>query len=272
MKKLTLTSVLALFMSCPAFAATGIGASANSASCDNGVLGTYEGSTTLQAQWGANTIHLNWYNDSEANNGQSINVANTSAASCLYDGAIALPEEPTKTGYDFAGWRVRTTSAAPTPSQPQQTTIELGTLFGPNNICTNGTSYGYAKLNGAAGYDEAIYGLTQGSGEWATVFSYGTLKGQALCSSTPGIAAQTGDPTETGGGRYCWCKSTGFDAEKDKTYVDVSSSSWVFLVDEFVADDCADGCAHDCARNVQSSAAFRGAMFGVSGAEQCNNN
>jgi hypothetical protein len=108
MKKLTLVSLIAACLACPAFAeGTGIGANAETADCDNTTLGTYEGPTTLQANWDANTIHINWYNDSEDNNGQLIDVAGTDAATCEYDKSIALPSNPSKTGYEFAGWRVR---------------------------------------------------------------------------------------------------------------------------------------------------------------------
>ena len=116
MKKLFLTSALALAISCPAFAATGIGASAESANCDNGVLGTYTGPANLRANWNANTINLDFY-DGETK---------LSSGTCTYDGGIVLPEDPTKTGYEFDGWKVRRASAA--PSQPSQTTFDLSTL------------------------------------------------------------------------------------------------------------------------------------------------
>ena len=105
MKKLTIVSLVAACFACPAFAeGTGIGANAESADCDNTTLGTYEGPTTLQAQWDANTINLKWYDDV---NGQEIDVAGTDSATCDYDGEIVLPTEPEKEGYIFAGWRVR---------------------------------------------------------------------------------------------------------------------------------------------------------------------
>jgi hypothetical protein len=53
MKKLTLTGILTLAISCTAFA-TGINAGAQIADCDNDVLGTYTGPTTLSANWTAN--------------------------------------------------------------------------------------------------------------------------------------------------------------------------------------------------------------------------
>ena len=56
----------------------------------------------------ANTINLNWYNDTVANNGTIITPTNTEANQCTYDGSITLPSNPmSKTGYTFSGWRLR---------------------------------------------------------------------------------------------------------------------------------------------------------------------
>nr|MBQ0091588.1 InlB B-repeat-containing protein [Candidatus Enterousia merdequi] len=74
-----------------------IAPSATNADCDSETLETNSGSTTLTAQWTANTITLNWYN------GDTQYSTNT----CTYDSGITLPSQPTKTGYNFAGWRVR---------------------------------------------------------------------------------------------------------------------------------------------------------------------
>ena len=116
MKNKTIISIaVATMISCPAFA-TGINAGAQSADCVNGTLDTYTGPASLRANWTANSITLNWYDDSTENGGQAINVPNASTT-CTYDGGIVLPEDPTKTGYEFDGWKVRRAAAA--PSQPQ---------------------------------------------------------------------------------------------------------------------------------------------------------
>ena len=113
MKKLTIVSLIAACFACPSFAAgNGIGASELSADCDNTTLGTYEGPATLQANWNANTINLKWYRDSEENGGTEIDVEGTDSATCEYDKGIELPAQPTKTGYVFAGWRVRPAAQA----------------------------------------------------------------------------------------------------------------------------------------------------------------
>ena len=54
--------------------------------------------TEVYAIYKPNTINLNWWNG----NGS---VAQTT---CEYDGTITLPTTPTRTGYTFAGWKLKT--------------------------------------------------------------------------------------------------------------------------------------------------------------------
>ncbi len=98
--------------------ATGISANATSASCDNPTLGTYSGTSNLQANWQSNKIDLYWYSD----NAQITNVQ-SAATSCNYDGTLNVPSStPTKTGYTFNGWKVRGVPAGYTRLQYIQTT------------------------------------------------------------------------------------------------------------------------------------------------------
>ncbi len=71
-----------------------------------GATGTYSyaGNITCTAQWTQNSIALDWNPD---NGGSHINT------SCAYDGAITLPDEPSKAGYTFAGWQVVTPTPTP---------------------------------------------------------------------------------------------------------------------------------------------------------------
>ena len=81
--------------------------SANSATCNNGTLDTFSGTSNLSANWGANTINLHWYADSDATTELSVQNA---SQSCVYDGTLTPPPVasiPQKTGYTFAGWKVR---------------------------------------------------------------------------------------------------------------------------------------------------------------------
>jgi uncharacterized repeat protein (TIGR02543 family) len=263
MKKLSI-SLIALIFATPSFA-TGIAASAQSADCDNDVLGTYTGPASLSANWTANTINLNFYDGEDK----------LSSGTCTYDGGIELPEDPTKTGYEFDGWKVRRAAAA--PSQPQQ--------LSTNNICTNGIDYGY--INDSSGeYGESSnntdkYDLTEEQ-TWAAEFSYGTVKGIASCNTTPGsdwqyngiFTTATSDAhNQSSIGPYCWCRVTSY-TPLNGSEQPISSSSWVYH-NAGDMDDCAYDCAGNCAaavvnnRGVNNRPLFRGPVFGVDGADSC---
>jgi len=99
MKKI-LMLFLCLF-STAAFA-SGIASNSASAPCTNNTLETYSGNSNLAADWQPNTINLSWYNEDEKLTVQQ------SAQSCVYDGTLSIPATPpTRTGYTFAGWKVR---------------------------------------------------------------------------------------------------------------------------------------------------------------------
>ena len=129
MKKVLLLFLL-MFVS-PAFA-SGIGASSASAPCTNNTLETYSGNTNLQADWQPNTINLNWYN------GDTKLTVQSSAQSCVYDGALTIPStQPTRTGYTFAGWEVRLPGAYTELEYLEATTlgsyIDTGVVFNSSN-------------------------------------------------------------------------------------------------------------------------------------------
>ena len=82
--------------------ASGIASNSASAPCTNNTLETYSGNSNLAADWQPNTINLTWYNEQEKLTVQQ------SAQSCTYDGTLTIPSTPpTRTGYTFAGWKVR---------------------------------------------------------------------------------------------------------------------------------------------------------------------
>ena len=93
--------LLLLFFTTDSFA-SGIASNSASAPCTNNTLETYSGNSNLAADWQPNTINLRWYNENEKLTVQQ------SAQSCVYDGTLTIPSTPpTRTGYTFAGWKVR---------------------------------------------------------------------------------------------------------------------------------------------------------------------
>jgi hypothetical protein len=279
MKKITLTSILALCMACPAMA--NIDKDASSATCDNATIGTTTGPANLQADWTANTINLKWYNGEN-----EIEIANNAAQkTCTYDRSITLPDTPTSpAGYTFGGWKVRIP------------TFDLSSLA--QYINTNGSAYyahGWAfNADYCFAYGDGTVG---GSGaqvctsepgisdlalyEWKTVFAYGTIRGEVYCSGKSGnnhnkqwggnssdwIATESELTSADGDKKNCWCKLTGFDAKGDGTYSSVGASSWVFKgnisYDRGDATDCPRYCAKDCGSALKSYSAFREAMYGI---------
>ena len=89
------------------FADPNIASNTNSATCDDSTLETYSGTSNLSANWGANTINLHWYADSESTTELTVP---TTSQTCVYDSTLTPPPVssiPQKTGYTFAGWKVR---------------------------------------------------------------------------------------------------------------------------------------------------------------------
>ena len=224
--------------------------------CVESTLGTATGPANLEADWTANTINLEWYNEDT-----KLTVPTTSNT-CRYDGQITLPStNPTKTGYTFRGWQVR---------------VAQQCLPSDFNYDGSISTYGYTRLNGNAGSNESTYGLTVGSGEWAVDYgNAGVIKGMAKCSAKSGNhndytwnnassewSATESELTSAGNGQYCWCQITGYDADKDKNYCQVASPSWVFYHDYGSASSCAHYCAADCADDVRHYSGFRAAIFG----------
>ena len=261
MKNIFLTSAIIAVMSYPAIALDANNhiepGSAND--CVESTLGTATGPANLEADWTANTINLEWYNEDT-----KLTVPTTSNT-CRYDGQITLPStNPTKTGYTFRGWQVRVAQCLPSD-------------FNYNNI-TESSPYGYTRLNGEYGDKETDYGLTVGSGEWAVDYGdAGVIKGMAKCSAKSGnhnggtwnnnassewSASESELTSASGETKYCWCQITGYDADKDKNYCPVASPSWVFNGGRGSASGCAASCASFCAGYVRDRSGFRAALFG----------
>ena len=152
---------------------------------------------------------------------------------CQSGGDVNLPATtPTKRGYTFNGWIVAL--------------YDFSTL----NTTDNGTTHNYNAS-----------GMT-----WSTVFDWGIITGDALCSVDFGTYAVAGTPDETTpNGQYCWCRATGYTpiSSNIKYEPTVSPLSWVFYNFRGSASGCASGCADYCGIYVQGNAAFRRAVFGV---------
>ncbi len=166
MKKLIF--IIPVLLTLPSYA--DIASNANSATCDSGTIGATSGSTGLEANWNANTITINWYN------GNTKITTNT----CSYDGAVTIPATPTKAGYTFNGWKVRT-------AVPACYTLDNQTTCNANS--SNGCAWDGEYNN------ECYYSL-----------SCGSISDEATCNANPNCAyASNKGPgcTEFLGGTRC---------------------------------------------------------------------
>ena len=239
-----------------------IAGDASNATCNNGTLETYNGTSNLTANWTPNTIQLTWYADSESTTpltGEGV------PTSCVYGGGLTPPSPLEREGYTFRGWRVR----------PKQT---CG-IRGLNTSTPSSGGQGYQDASGG-GVSQSTYGLSTNN-TWAAEFSYGVVYGRALCSSTPGDNHDFGwggnsedwlkTPANTGGGN-CWCQVTGFTptpgpyTSGPTCTVSPAPSRWVFYYDFVSSGNCASYCAFYCEYYVRAYAAeFRSAIYGAVG-------
>ena len=159
-------------------------------------------------------------------------------------------------------WQINTT-----PTNPLTTTVNLPANVAGTTFCRK--SHDNAS-NAQGGCPAATYNALN-NGEWATVFSYGTVRGISMCTNISSDVhasiptnqsdiqtaydnwVSSGRPSATSSfaGGYCYCKVT------DPV---VSAARWVFR-GSFSVPGCANGCAYYCAAYALSGADFRGALF-----------
>ena len=175
-----------------------------------------------------------------------------STTTCNAGDNVTPPTAPAKTGYTFIRW---------------QPLYDFSTLDYNIGTSWDATHTRWKPINGSSGYlMQSEFGTENSSdlsnGEWADTFSYGTVIGNALCSTTSGTWATAGTPANDGG-QYCWCMATGYQpADSDVVYSPNSPLSWVSYDTHVSASNCAYYCAVNCAYDVQNSSDVRRAVFG----------
>ena len=181
MKK-TIISTLAVMLAMPAVA-TGISPNDTGDNmCIYNVLNTYTGPANLQAGWQANTIQLKWYNGDQQLNVQS------AANNCTYDSGLTIPSTaPTKTGYTFAGWKIKAASNPCLVGPVCGLTSSLAAIDG-EHTWAKGEVEGNPRCQYDGYYtecsDSAFTSLN--THEWKVEFSHGIVRGTASCNNNPG--------------------------------------------------------------------------------------
>lgn len=183
------------------------------------------------------------------------NNAQHATTSCDGNDVTVPSTNPTpSSGYVFSGW-------AP------------AYVLGKLNRSVNGDVY-YAKTDSGTCYyrtaDMSSYSTESCSGanysdlergEWKTVFSYGTVRGVSLCSTTTASSVgANGNPVETTGAN-CWCWATGFN--DGTTDFIPAVSLWAFNRTFGSAPDCASYCSNHCGASVQRVSSLRAGLYGA---------
>ena len=195
-------------------------------------------------------------------------MAVTSAESeCEYDDSIDVATSPSRTGYNFSGWRVRAQRDFSTLNASLSATGSK--RWGKGEHYTQHTDYCYYKEgDGSADVlpcnsDPNFFELKQH--EWKVEFQQGDVYGMAKCSATNGTYSVAGTPSDEGAAntkQYCWCKATGWKPDGSNTLQSpLASLSWVFAYDYGSVSDCSRYCASYCSGDVRAGSGFRTALF-----------
>ena len=242
--------------------------------CDNATLGVYSGSAALEPDWGANRINLRWYDNN------TLMTVTSAESECEYDGAIDVVTAPSRTGYNFSGWRVRqqVDFAALRPTLTFASTQErwsVGAVYG------TGARYCWHAVHTNSSVSEACSLRAEytdmEANEWKTETGQGMIYGSAHCSAKAGNhhngswsttyksdwSATIAELDEVSGDKnYCWCQVTGFKPTNASTIQGpLASLSWVFRGASGSASVCSSICANYCSSYVRNYSGFRAALF-----------
>ena len=196
----------------------------------------------------ADTETINWYVDNSIYD----------TTTCQTGGDIILPTPPTKRGYTFHGWI--------------SGIYDMSTL----NTSVNGSAYYahtasnicWARLTGTATQQACT--LSDYSDlalrEWKTQFGYGMVRGESVCSATPGeTIGEKGEPDlskPSNGGKYCWCHVTGFIPTGGTAIRKPTVSNWVFYDMYSSISQCTSNCSIYCGNQARYYPNFRASLYG----------
>ena len=229
--------------------ATGINSGVSDPACDNSVMGTYSGNVALEAEYEANGIPIQWYDNNEEM------TVSSAAASCDYGGNVTVAQNPpSRTGYVFVGWNLCSLANADATEYPHW-------WYRGQNNCGKGYQ-GWSSGNVNCNSEE-MSGLAVN--EFRFEFSYGIVYGKSLCSGKTGnnysftfngpssnwSATQSELNSATGDATNCWCGVIGFKP--------MNTSRCSFLLPAIFRTNfdseaaCASSCTMYCAAQFGSS-------------------
>jgi len=150
--------------------------------------------------------------------------------SCESGNDITMPQVPERFGYTFSGWE---------PAVYDMSTLD-------------------ATINGDS--------TTESGKKFKCTFSYGAIYGESLCSPTSNNQWYNNAllDTETGSGRYCWCRIVEFIPVGSSVIYDTLNSPWEFESDVWgSSQDCAVYCSRKCSGTIKSNTNFRSKLYGI---------
>lgn len=96
----------------------------------------------------------------------------------------------------------------------------------------------YKSADGSSTCTQDVSDL--GASQWAVVFSYGKLYGNAICRNTDGR-------TTADDNRYCWCETTGFKPQNEDYVYKLTTNGRMYEESLGNETNCAKNCPYNCA-------------------------
>lgn len=199
----------------------------------------------------ADTETVNWYVDNVLYD----------TTTCESGDDIILPTAPIKRGHTFNGW---------TSGLYDMSTINTsinGTAYYARNA-SNSCTYLSGSMTASAEIacsNENFVDLSSSS-RWKTIFSYGTVYGESMCSDAQGTKMGervNGNPTTSGELRFCWCRITKFIPTDSDIVFYPMVTSWTYNIARSSSNGCGRYCSDECAKRVYNTQVLRTGLFGL---------
>ena len=248
-----------------------IDAENDSPTCDESVLNASNGTANLEINWEPNVIPLRWYS------GNTLLEPENNDDTCTYDGVLNRPTNPTREGYNFAGWRVRPTYDFKTINTTASgyESWAIGVME-TSDYCTYAIGTGSSTEVSCTAYPEFYKELQRY--EWKVRLYGGDIYGSSYCSAKSGnandsrwdndssnwMATYSELESAPGDKTYCWCQATGYKPDNSNTiHGPDSSTDWGFVAIYSSVDRCAKSCSGWCVFVITRSGNLRKGMFGI---------
>ena len=215
----------------------------------------YTSNAVWYAKWASNTPASDYTVIYNCNNGNS---SQNQTGTYAEGETVTVPASNVNctapNGYSLAGWycsygsnniALSVANSAPYAVYVRENYIKLNNnqfqiqqntdciaIWQQDNTCpNNGQPVEYIlnqeATNSSINLNENV-GSGSNSAEGKTVFSYGTVYNDGLCSSTPGVPGIAGQPSQSFG-QYCWCRINRYVPTEGAEMSFADITDWVYL-------------------------------------------